>query len=219
MSRGAALRSLERLLESFLERAVAAKGRRLEILDGINRLDDIARASHEGQNVIESIGEWFADRDDWREGKGLRSGDVGRLEQILTAIGTSLSGSGDCSPAASKIRSELDRWNQATKSFSRKLVLKKGPETADAAADSVVLFGRLLGRLAGRYEDLARSQKHLLSVLDDSLQSAQTQKSKDALILSAFIIYYMKQNNYKVGPYVRRLNQAEALIREEKSHA
>lgn len=219
MSYSSALQSLEKLLESFLERAVANKERRLEILDGINRLDDIARASHEGQDIIESIGEWFADRDDWLEGNGLRSGDRGRLDRILAAINSSLSRSGDSSPAAFKIRSELERWSLATKSVSQKLVLKRGPEAAESGADSVLLFGKLLDRLAGRYDDSSRSKEHLLSVLDDSLQSAQIQKSKDALLLSAFIIYYLKQNNYKVDPYVRRLKEAEALVREERQHA
>jgi hypothetical protein len=37
--------------------------------------------------------------------------------------------------------------------------------------------------------------------------------------LSAFIIYYLKQNNYKVDPYVRRLKEAEAQIRDERQHA
>ena len=105
MSYSSALQSLEKLLESFLVRAVAAKERRLEILDGINRLDDIARASHEGQDIIDSIGEWFADRGDWLEGNGLRGGDLGRLDRILTAINSSLSLSDDSSPAAAKIRS------------------------------------------------------------------------------------------------------------------
>jgi hypothetical protein len=219
LSYSSTLQSLEKLLESFLERAVAAKGRRLEVLDGINRLDDIARASHEGQDIIESIGEWFADQGDWLEGNGLRGSDLSRLDRILAAIDSSLSLSGDSSPAASKIRSELDRWSRATKSVSQKLVLKRGPEAAEPSVDSVVLFGKLLDKLSGRYDDLSRSKEHLLSVLDDSLQSAQTQKSKDALLLSAFIIYYLKQNNYKVGPYVRRLKEAEALIREERQHA
>lgn len=219
MSYSSALQSLEKLLESFLERAVAAKGRRLEVLDGINRLDDIARASHEGQDIIESIGEWFADRDNWLEGNGLRGGDLGRLDRILAAINSSLSLSDDSSPAAFKIRSELERWSRATKSVSQKLVLKRGPEAAEPGADSVLLFGKLLDRLAGRYDDSSRSKEHLLSVLDDSLQSAQIQKSKDALLLSAFIIYYLKQNNYKVDPYVRRLKEAEALVREERQHA
>ena len=219
MSYSSALQSLEKLLESFLERAVAAKGRRLEILGGINRLDDIARASQNGRDVIESIGEWFADQGDWLERNGLRHSDLGKLDRILAAIDSSLSLSDDPSPAASKIRSELERWSRVTKSASRKLVLKRGPETAEPAADSVVVFGKLLGRLASRYDDLSRSKKHLLSGLDDSLRSAQIQKSKDALLLSAFIIYYLKQNGYKVDPYVRRLKEAEALIREERQHA
>jgi hypothetical protein len=219
LSYSSTLQSLEKLLESFLERAVAAKGRRLEVLDGINRLDDIARASHEGRDIIESIGEWFAEQGDWLEGNGLRSGDFSRLDRILAAINSTLSQSGDSSPAASKILSELDRWSRVTKSASQKLVLKRGSEAAEPGTDSILLFGKLLDRLVDRYDDLSRSKEHLLSVLDDSLQSAQAQKSMEALLLSAFIVYYLKQNSYKVDPYVRRLKEAEALIREERQHA
>ncbi len=221
MSYSSALQSLEKLLESFLERAVNAKGSRLQILDGINRLDDIARTSGEGQSVIENIGEWFADHSNWLEGNGLRPSDIGRISRILTEIDNSgLSQFGDPSPATSKIRSELERWTKRTKATSQKAVLRRGSEiTTETTRDSIALFDQLLEKLSNFYHDLSDSKKHILSVLEHSLQLARTQKSKDALLLSAFIIYYLKQSDYKIGPYVRRLKEAETACREEKRDA
>lgn len=77
--------------------------------------------------------------------------------------------------------------------------------------DSIALFRKQIDRLTGRFADSAENRMHLLSVLDDTLKSAELQKSKDALILSALIIYYLKQSGYLVLPYVERLREAEKL--------
>ena len=53
-----------------------------------------------------------------------------------------------------------------------------------------------------------------MSVLDEALKSAELQKNKEALILSAFIIYYLKTGGYMVDPYVMRLKQAERKLEE-----
>lgn len=220
MSYSSALQSLEKLLESFLDRAVISKRGRLDVLGGINRLDDIARASKEGKNVIESIGEWFADHDDWIVGDGLRRGDINRIDRILAEINRGLSTCCDSSPAVSKIQSELERWRERTKVSDHKVILKRGPEALAApAGDTILQFGKLLDRLSSCYKNLSSSKQHLLSALEETLNSAAIQKSKDDLLLSAFIIYYLKQNNYRVDPYVRRLKEAEAVCRKVRQHA
>jgi hypothetical protein len=65
------------------------------------------------------------------------------------------------------------------------------------------------------FKGIAHGRKHVLSALDSALRSATVQRQKEALLLSGFIIYYLKQNGYKVEPYVKRLKEAERLIREE----
>jgi hypothetical protein len=50
-----------------------------------------------------------------------------------------------------------------------------------------------------------------MSVLGDALNSAVLQKNRQALLLSALIIYYLKQNGYMVEPFVKRLKEAEHL--------
>ncbi|HWR83572.1 MAG TPA: hypothetical protein VN285_09730 [Candidatus Deferrimicrobium sp.] len=220
MSYSETLASLERLLESFLDRAVAAKGERLQILEGLNRLDDIVGETRVGGDVVESIGEWFADHRDWLKENGLRPADSSRLTNMLEEIRTGLEKSADSSPASHKIRTEVDRWAETTREASRTLVLKRGAEEAPKPAEeSIAAFGRLLEKVGDLFKDMAGNRKHLMSVLDESLRAAGLQKNKEALLLSGFIIYYLKTGGYKVDPYVRRLKQAEAESGSEGRHA
>jgi hypothetical protein len=214
------LQSLEKVLESFLERAVAAKGARLEIIEGISRLDDLARASRQDRDIVDNIGSWFADHSDWLTSEGLRPGDLDRVDQILERISQGLSEGGDTSPAAVKIRSELQHWRTTARSTSQRLVLKRGPEAEVIAEDdTVAAFDRLLSRMQQTFQRLSESKKHLLSVLEEALLSARTRNNRDALLLSAVTIYYLKLNNYKVDPFVRRLKEAETGFRQERPHA
>ena len=212
------LAALEKLLESFLERAVAAKEQRLQILGGLNCLDDIARTPEDSGEVVENVGEWLADHSTWLESGGLRDGDRNRIGDILKRIDATLAKRQDTSPAARKIQSEVKRWSERT-TGTVKLHLRRGPEPAVESAGSMAAFGRLLENLAGMYRDLVGSHKHILSVLDESLKTATVQKNKDALLLSAFIIYSLKLDDYKVGPYVKRLKEAEALVAGRNRHA
>ena len=99
MSRTETLKSLEAVLESFLERAVAVKEDRLSVLEGINRLDDIARGFQKGSDLTEEIGGWFAEHNRWLEEPGLRTVDQSRIGQILGAIRHEIGAVPDATPA------------------------------------------------------------------------------------------------------------------------
>lgn len=222
MNRANTLKSLEIVLESFLTRAVDLKEERLHVLDGINRLDDIALGVREGQDITDDIGGWFAEHTQWLNESGLRPADRNRIGEILGAIKSELHSDVEVSPAQSKIRVEIDRWNQAVSSGTQKLVLRRPPETTPPIRpdiDSITLFANTLTRLSGVLSDLSLVRQHILTILDDTLRSAKLQQSKDALLLSAFLIYYLKQNNYKVEPYVKRLKEAEAGMHTEGADA
>jgi hypothetical protein len=96
---------------------------------------------------------------------------------------------------------------------ARKITLRKGPETAVAAHpsshDSIAEFGQALKAMDAMFEAASRDRAHLMSVLGDALNSAVLQKNRQALLLSALIIYYLKQNGYMVEPFVKRLKEAE----------
>ena len=218
MSREATLRSLEQLLESFLERAVAAKEKRMRIIDGVDRLDGLFRESAQGVDITDRIGDWFAEHNRWLSDDSLKPPDIERISRLLGGIKRELDIQPDDSPAREKISSEIKRWDETARAVPTKLVLKRGPEQAplsEADGDTIGPFETVLARMMDLFKDYAASKKHLLSALDDALKSAVLQRNKDTLLLSAFIIYYLKIEGYKVEPYVRRLKQAENQLHED----
>ena len=219
MSRTQTLKELEQVLESFLDRVVRLKGHRLDVLSGINRLDDIARGVKTGPELTEDVGNWFADHNTWLDEEALRPADRKRIGEILGTIGKELGPVTESTPEIEKIYSEIKRWTETMRPGGPSLTLKRGPEVAPAAqptADRIQAFAATLDRIRDMYADMAGSSKHILSILDDSLKKATLQRDKEALILSAAVIYYLKQNGYKVEPYVKRLKEAER--EQERSH-
>jgi len=220
------LKSLEGVLESFLEKVVTLKEERLQVLEGINRLDDIARSSEDGFDVTDRVGDWFADHNRWINEQVLRTGDVDRIKGILSEIKNQIGDTPESSPAAKKISSEINRWSdtgltkltpEKPKPHQQKLVLKRGSEELPAINEPTLLdFSKTLMHCDMLLKRLADKKLHILSVLDETLDKANLQKDKQALILSAFIIYYLKQNAYKVEPYVKRLKEAERHFKEVK---
>jgi hypothetical protein len=203
------------VLESFLDRAVTLKEDRLTVLDGINRLDDIARGFETGTDLTDEVGGWFAEHNRWLEEPGLRLVDRNKIGQILGAIRHEIGGVPDATPARNKIVREIDRWDEQIEISRQKLTMKRGPESSDPdltdQSDSIALFHNKLRDMASLSAEIAQNKQHVLSILDDSLKSATLQQNRDALLLSAFIIYYLKLNRYKVDPYVKRLKEAERL--------
>ena len=226
MSQVQVLKSLEGVLESFLEKVVTLKEERLSVLEGINRLDDIARTSEEGFDVTDRVGDWFAEHNQWINEQVLRQGDVDRINGILGEIKNQINKTPEVSPAARKISSEINRWSDSdltkttpekTEPSKQKIVLKRRPEESPTLTEPTLLdFSRVLMNCDIMLKRLSDKKLHILSVLDEALNKANLQKDKQALILSAFIIYYLKQNAYKVEPYVKRLKEAERLFKEVK---
>jgi hypothetical protein len=211
-----ALKSLEGLLEAFLDKVVQLKAGRLQILEGVNRLDDIARLSGGGGDVTDEIGEWFASHHQWLDEDVLKVGDAGRIGRILTEIKNGLTVSSGDSAASHKIESEINRWSKLAGAGDGRLTLRREPEQKiDAEIDSIVMFDNALEGTRNLYHDLLGGKQHVLSVLDDALRRAVLQKNKQALILSAFMIYYLKHNGYLVEPFVRRLKEAERIQKED----
>jgi hypothetical protein len=219
------LKSLEVLLESFLTRAVVQKDARLAVLDGLNRLDDLTRACRDGRDVGDQVADWIAQRRDWAQSGRLRAGDISRVDHMLGDISQRIRNQDRLSPAQSKVAEVIDQWRRRDSQPKGKVTLRRGPEAvsdkppATEPADSIGLFEEVLEKSAGLLGELAQGRDHLLSVLDDSLRKALVQKNKEALLLSAYIIYYLRIGGYKVSPYVERLRQAEKAIKEAKAHA
>ncbi|MDH3890662.1 MAG: hypothetical protein OEV49_06225 [candidate division Zixibacteria bacterium] len=216
MSQVDSLRTLEKTLESFLDRALAQKEKRLSVLDGINRLDEIAR-DDSGASTAEAVGNWFARHNQQLKQGDLKSADIDRIGGILKHIKSRLSDSS--TPETAKLTSEIDRWDQVAKKPSSSITLKRPPESQTTDDDSISLFGKTMARTSGLFLGKAKGRKHLLSILDESLNTAALQKNREALLLSGFIIYYLKIGGYKVEPFVKRLKEAEQIQKESAAHA
>ncbi len=220
MSQTASLQSLESLLETFLDRVVFLKEKKLNVLDGINRLDDIGAMVNSGTDVTDDIGNWFAEHNKWLSDRTLKDTELNRITGMLSKIKREIKIDADSSMAHQKISSEIDRWNSKKEHTAPIIKLKRPPETVTPEpvltpnSDTISLFVKRLSKMTALFMDYSNSKNHILSVLEDLLQKASTETSKDALILSAFIIYYLKQNGYKVEPYVRKLKEAETLYKK-----
>jgi hypothetical protein len=215
------LKRLEATLESFLERAIFVKAERIGVLRGINRLDDIARKVVDGDDLTDAIGRWFAEHNRLLSENRLTPAEQNRISGLLGEIRRELRVNEDSSPAVYKIAGEIERWRGGPKSTGIKLVLKRGPESAGPTdgEPTIAKFASELERISAVYADVSAGKKHVLSVLDDSLKSAILQKNHDALILSGLLIYYLKLSGYKVEPFVKRLKEAEAIQRQDVTHA
>ena len=202
MSRTDSLRTLEKTLESFLDRVIQQKEKRLSVLDGINRLDEIAR-DDSTESTTEAVGDWFADHNQQLKQGDLKPNDIDRIGNILQNIKSRFSDNN--TPETAKLASEIDRWSSFAEKTPRKVILKRPAETTNnPTADTMTMYDNHLERALNLFKDKAGNKKHILSVLDDSLKSAHIQKNKDALLLSGYIIYYLKLDGYLVDPYVKQ---------------
>ena len=219
MSQAETLEALEKRLESFLDEAIDLKEDRLGGLAGLHRLDIITRGFMEGDSLTDDIGNWFGDHSAWPGSDRIKAPDRNRISLMLGQIQKEIHASQDDSPATRKISSEINRWSERLRQTDEsqkekhKLVLKRQPESAAGAlaADTRPAFAESLERTTGLFLDLAGNRHHLMSVLDEALKSAVLGQNKEALLLSASIIYYLKRNGYKVEPFIKRLKEAESV--------
>lgn len=211
------LKSLEIVLESFLDRAVTRKEERLRIVSGLSRLDDIASGLRHGMDLTDEAGEWFARHRTWLTDETLRPSDRDRVTRLLDNLKEALADQTPGTPAAGKIAREIDHW-QKVKTGSTKLVMKRGPEQAPVTkeVDAVNGFLAALDKARGVVIDESGTGRHLLSILDDTLNAAKIQQNRDALLLAGFLIYFLRLQGYLVAPYVSRLKEAEQAVRKRE---
>lgn len=215
------LKSLEIILESFLTRAVALKAPRLAVLESMNQLDDLARAAVDGQDVTDDVADWIVKRRNLVADKRLRPTDVNRIEKMLRTVSGSM-GRTVQSPAHRKVSQVIGSWpadNAHKSETGTSLTLKRKSELGKSSESSIALFNNVLQNISGLFNDSAQGHEHILSVLDENLTKAIVQKSREALLLSGIIIYYLRQGNYKVSPFVKRLKEAEKILKEAAQNA
>lgn len=217
MNRTETLKSLEVVLESFLDRMIRKKSKRLMALDGINRLDDLARDLRPGTDPTEELGQWFARHNRLVNDQILRAGDHTRISNIFSSIRSESSLDQSNTPASRKIVGEIDRWSAqappgSTSSQSQRLVLKRGPESVapePTQPDSIAQFERIAQLMPRLFKDFSGNRQHIMSVLDEALKTAENSNQPEPLMLAATIIYWLRLKKYKIEPFVRRLRKCE----------
>jgi hypothetical protein len=208
-----------------LEKAVVSKESRLSVQNGLSRLDDIAQLGKTKGDLAERVGDWLAEHVNWLNNSEILADDAAKIKSILGNISQEMEQLSSESKEARKIKSEIDRWqskldfgpkNEVTAPITgQKVVLHRGPEKVETAERGTVeAFTNKLKSLLDLWEGVSDSRPHILSGLDDLLKSAYLQQNREALLLSGFIIYYLRQNGYFVEPYVKRLKAAESLIKQ-----
>jgi hypothetical protein len=204
LSRLDVLKGLESTLENFLARAVEAEEERVEAFRSIDKLDGIARDSMRGRLVSAQLGNWFAHNKNRLQGDSFSTSEVTSIANLLSDI---KSGLDDSDPESHKLAGEIERWRSKGVVPKRKLVLKLKPRSAERD-----LLGQLTGYLSRGVEHLESGEfegRHLLTILDDVLKSAAAKEDKMYIHLAGAMIYFMKMNGYKIGPFVRRLREIE----------
>ena len=181
------LQSLEGLLEAFLDKVVRLKQEKLKVMDGINRLDDIARLSISHTEISDEMGHWFAEHNQWLTRSVLKPAESDRIGKLLEDISRRLGSSPESSPADMKIESEIDRWISKTTEGSRKIILKRKPEDGlTDPSDTIKIFGEIMNRIRNLYLDLSGGKVHLLSALDDSLMYSNALSRAERSLSTSF---------------------------------
>jgi hypothetical protein len=183
----------------------------------MNMLDDIAKSSNQADQVSQ-IGDWLAQHSNWLNDQTLRPADKRRIATILEELRGNVP-TETATPETEKIESEIDRWSSHLIQSSGGLVLKRPPEKAANPHDTLAQFQAMLDKISELYRYTANSRQHLFSVLDETLKQAELKQNREALILSGFLLYYLRLGGYKVEPYVKRLKDAEKLMPRQANHA
>lgn len=191
-------------MESFLTRIVAAQSRQVEFSNGLDTLNEITRDSLKGRYINSRLGNWFSRNSNMLEDERLNESEVSAIAGMLGEIKTGLDAS---DPESKKLSEEIDRWHEKKSFPGRKLILKmKISEEGPGISEK---FAELLNKEAGYFANGLDNKKHLLSLLDDVLKSAEAKEDTMYIHLAGSIIYFLKMRGYKVGPFVKRLKEIE----------
>ncbi len=204
MTRLETLKKLESKLECFIDRVVASEVGRIEALRQIDTLDDIARDSLRGRHINTRLGRWLAENNRGFVNERFDRDHKSRIGALFNEI---RSGLDSADFESRKLVDEIDSWRDKGIVPKRKLVLKIKPEIR--VRNIATHFQEFMSKESEYIEAEFKRSPHLLSILDDVLKSADAKSDPMFLHLAGSIVYYLKINGYKIGPYVKRLKQIE----------
>jgi hypothetical protein len=210
MTRSELLNRLEGSLTRLVDGMLIEKSQSIDFLTGLDRLDDIAADLRRGINADDRLTRFFADNKGWLEDPSLSATQKNRAGTLLKEAGEALSARPD--PEAVKLNQEAEDWSRALGVRPLRLTLK-APQEQASLSDR---FHALLRREAEELNMLLSEREHLMTCLDDILSSAELKQDRMHHHLAASLIYFLKQEGYKVEPYVRRLRRIQDMMENKK---
>jgi hypothetical protein len=210
MTRSELLDRMEGSLTRLVEGMLAEKSESLDFLAGLDRLDDIAIDLRRGVEISERLTRFFADNTGWVDDKSLTSAQKSQAGTLLKEIGEALSSRPD--EEAIKLGREAEEWSRTLGIKPLRLTLK-APQEQASLSDR---FHALLRRESEELNMLLAEREHLMTCLDDILSSAESKQDRMHHHLAASLIYFLKQEGYKVEPYVRRLRRIQDAMENQK---
>lgn len=210
MTRSELLHGLEQSLTRLVDGMLVDKGRSIEFLTRLDRLDDIAVDMARGINADARLAGFFADNTPWLLDEDLTTAQKGRAGTLFAEITDLLAARTD--EEGLKLGREADEWSRAMGGRPLRLVLRATREEASLSDR----FHALLRREAEEVNMLLAEREHLMTCLDDVLSSAELKRDRMHHHLAASLIYFLKMEGYKVEPYVRRLRRVTEILEKEK---
>ncbi len=197
---------LEDRLAHLIGGMLAKKESQIDFLIGLNQLDDILISLREGQPVIDDLTRFLSRYRAWPEDGNLDSSQRKRLGVFLNSLNQELVNRHDTDHF--KLAEEIREWAQRLGTGSLKLIFKSSGEQASLADR----FYSLLRRESEEMNILLTERGHLLTCLDDILNSAESKNDRMYQHLAASLIYFLKLEGYKTDPYIKRLSR----LKEDK---
>jgi hypothetical protein len=203
MTRTELLTRMEGSLSRLVEGMLAEKNEAIGFLTELDRLDDIEIDLRRGLDINRRLAGFFADNTGWITGTALTSAQKHRAGTLLKEIGEALTNAAD--EEGVKLGREAEEWSRNLGVKPLRLTLK-APQEQASLADR---FHALLRRESEELNMLLAEREHLMTCLDEILSSAELRHDRMHHHLAASLIYFLKQEGYKVEPYVRRLRRIQ----------
>lgn len=201
MSSPQAIDRLEARLTRLIEEMLVGKKAEIDFLTGLNRLDDILLDLEQGRQVTAPMLQFMSEHRSWLDQSVLDKNQKSRLIQIMRSFSDRLSYRDDADSL--KLLEEVKEWLKTFGDGAFRLTLKASREEATLADR----FCSLLLRETEEINMLLAERDHLLTCLDDLLNSAENKPDSMYKHLAAALIYFLKMEGYKVDPYVKKLHE------------
>ena len=229
------LSHLKRTLEDFLSAVVQIEEANWEVALRIERLEDIVFGK---KKDYWQLSERFASLKKWLTDDGIKllEGKINQkqIEKIILCIEK-------MKDYKDKIKDKknidlIDKVLRLSNSFVKESTRKIGLEYSPLGlieSDQTQIREKLLEKshpeenLKQEFEKVLHYQRemlkffykpqdHLLSILDYQLGTLEVRPTLEDELFSASLIYFLRQNNYKVNPYVERLRKITAKMARAK---